>query len=99
MEKNGKVLIKYQLKQDYEYWVNPANLGHIDAPVEARPVRVRRQPGAPVKKEKTVPPAALNTVHIYTDGASSGNLAHPVSGRIDIRGKDKGNIEIHRQHH
>ena len=73
LEKNGKVLIKYQLKQDYEYWVNPANLGQIDAPVEARPARVRRQSGAPTKTEKAVPPAAPNTVHIYTDGASSGN--------------------------
>ena len=73
LEKNGKVLIKYQLKQDYEYWVNPANLGPIDAPVEARPARGRRQFGAPVRTEKAVPPAAPNTVHIYTDGASSGN--------------------------
>ncbi|MEN8751312.1 MAG: ribonuclease H [Desulfobacterales bacterium] len=73
LEKNGKVLIKYQLEQDYEYWVNPANLGQIDTPVEARPGRGRRQPGAPVRTEKAVPPAAPNTVHIYTDGASSGN--------------------------
>lgn len=73
LEKNGKVLIKYQLNQDYEYWVNPANLGQIDAPAEARPARVRRQSGAPAKTEKAVPPAAPNTIHIYTDGASSGN--------------------------
>jgi ribonuclease HI len=73
LEKNGKVLIKYQLKQDYEYWVNPANLGQIDAPVEARPAGVRRPSGAPAKMQKTVPPATPNTVHIYTDGASSGN--------------------------
>jgi ribonuclease HI len=73
LEKNGKVLIKYQLEQDYEYWVNPANLGQIDAPVEPRPARVRRQLGPPGKTEKGLPPAAPNTVHIYTDGASSGN--------------------------
>jgi ribonuclease HI len=73
LEKNGKVLIKYQLNQDYEYWVNPANLGQIDAPAEARPARARRQSGAPAKTEKAVPPAAPNTLHIYTDGASSGN--------------------------
>jgi ribonuclease HI len=73
LEKNGKVLIKYQLKQDYEYWVNPANLGPIDAPVEAKPARARRQSGTPQKKEKALPPAAPNTIHIYTDGASSGN--------------------------
>jgi ribonuclease HI len=73
LEKNGKVLIKYQLKQDYEYWVNPANLEQIDAPVEARTAGGRRRSGAPAKTEEPVPPAAPNTVHIYTDGASSGN--------------------------
>ena len=26
--KNGKVLIKYQLEQDYEYWVHPSNVPH-----------------------------------------------------------------------
>jgi ribonuclease HI len=73
LEKNGKVLIKYQLKQDYEYWVKPVNLGQIDEPVEERPAPVRRQSRAPTKTEKAVPPAAPNTIHIYTDGASSGN--------------------------
>jgi ribonuclease HI len=73
IEKNGKVLIKYQLKQDYEYWVNPANLDQIDAPVDAKTTRVRRQSRAPGKKEQALPPAAPNTIHIYTDGASSGN--------------------------
>lgn len=73
LEKNGKVLIKYQLKQDYEYWVNPANLGPIDAPVEAGPACIGRQPGSPAKTEKAVTPPAADTVHIYTDGASSGN--------------------------
>jgi ribonuclease HI len=72
-EKNGKVLIKYQLKQDYEYWVNPANLEQIDASVEAKTAGVRRQSEAPAKTERALPPAAPNTVHIYTDGASSGN--------------------------
>ena len=37
------------------------------------PPAVRRQSRAPTKTEKAVPPAAPNTVHIYTDGASSGN--------------------------
>jgi ribonuclease HI len=29
--KNGRVLIKYQLDQDYEYWVNPKNIKPIDS--------------------------------------------------------------------
>jgi ribonuclease HI len=92
LEKNGKVLIKYQLKQDYEYWVNPANLGPIDAPVEAKSARVRRQSGTPLKKEKAVPPAAPNTVHIYTDGASSGNPGPSGIGVVLQYGEKKKEI-------
>ena len=29
LEKNGKVLIKYQVDQDHEYWVNKVNIGPI----------------------------------------------------------------------
>ena len=32
LSKDGKVLIKYQLKQDYEYWVNRNNVSPIDSP-------------------------------------------------------------------
>jgi len=73
LEKNGKVLIKYQLKQEYEYWVNPANLGQIDAPADAKTARIRRESRTPEKSERALPPAPPHTVHIYTDGASSGN--------------------------
>ncbi len=73
LEKNGKVLIKYQLKQDYEYWVNPANLVQIDAPADSKTARVRRKSRALEKSDRALPPAAPHTVHIYTDGASSGN--------------------------
>ncbi|MFZ1199195.1 MAG: ribonuclease H [Desulfobacterales bacterium] len=73
LQKNGKVLIKYQLEQDYQYWVNPANLAPLDAPAEPQPAPARRP--SPVRQKITaaLPAAAPNTVHIYTDGASSGN--------------------------
>ncbi|MGD8448056.1 MAG: hypothetical protein PVF36_02405, partial [Desulfobacterales bacterium] len=29
--KDGRVLIKYQLGQDYEYWVNPKNIKPVDS--------------------------------------------------------------------
>ena len=36
VSKDGKVLIKYQLKQDYEYWVNKKNVISLDAPQEKK---------------------------------------------------------------
>ena len=32
VSKEGKVLIKYQIKQDYQYWVNKNNVRPLDAP-------------------------------------------------------------------
>lgn len=68
VEKNGRVLIKYQVDQDHEYWANPMNISGID-------------PGAMKKKKKQAmeKPAVHpetdfnNAVCIFTDGASSGN--------------------------
>jgi len=67
---NGKVLIKYNLDQDYEYRVAPKSLRPEEEAV----------PAADRKKKKTLksadhPPADLpeNCIRIYTDGACSGN--------------------------
>ncbi|MEE8399380.1 MAG: ribonuclease H, partial [Desulfobacterales bacterium] len=82
-EKNGKVLLKYQLGQDYEYWVHRSSVTPIDnetlrkktgkaAPSGRKSARKKTRTGkkdTPPKKE-TYPP---HTVCIYTDGASSGN--------------------------
>ncbi|MFZ0611946.1 MAG: ribonuclease H [Desulfobacterales bacterium] len=73
LQENGKVLIKYQLEQDYQYWVNPANLVALDAPADTPALGARRPSPARPKLKTALPPAAPNTVHIYTDGASSGN--------------------------
>jgi len=71
--KNGKVLIKYQLKQDYEYWVHEQNVGPIDTEqsktsVKKKPAQKRKGKAKPFKE-----PIPHDTVCIFTDGASSGN--------------------------
>lgn len=71
--KNGKILIKYNLDQDYEYRVSPESLHPEDQAVPA----AKREDG---KKKKKPPSKAAdlqdlpeNSIRIYTDGASSGN--------------------------
>jgi len=71
--KNGKVLIKYQLKQDYEYWVHEKNVGSIDTGQskksgKKKPVQKRKSKTKPFKE-----PIPHDAVCIFTDGASSGN--------------------------
>lgn len=81
VSKNGKVLIKYQLKQDYEYWVNKKNVISLDAPQAKKSFQKKRKAGKK-KSHKGKPGnngAPWNeTVYedkicIFTDGASSGN--------------------------
>jgi ribonuclease HI len=73
--KNGKVLIKYQLDQDYEYWVSeqavkPIDPQHLKAKVPTKDPRSHTPlPGAQNRKESAPP----GTILVYTDGASSGN--------------------------
>ncbi len=79
--KDGKVLIKYQLKQDYKYWVNQKNV----LPIESVPPEIQRaakkkpRPRKSATHNKTASNGAGETaickdkICIYTDGASSGN--------------------------
>jgi ribonuclease HI len=81
--KNGKVLIKYQLGQDYEYWVNPKNIKSIDSvELETKKSKNKKSTENSTKrrytkvKPKTEPPDSSeykDSICIYTDGASSGN--------------------------
>lgn len=87
LSKNGKVLIKYQLEQDYEYWVNPVNLAPVDSTSAAKPIPLRGKPRPASSSEKAVTPPALNTVHIYTDGASSGNPGPSGIGVVLVYGE------------
>jgi len=76
--KNGRVLIKYQLGQDYEYWVNPKNIKPVDS-VDSQIKRTRTKKTAekPLQKQKarlkTKAEHQDSSICIYTDGASSGN--------------------------
>jgi len=73
---NNKVLIKYQLDQDHEYWVrkeavepiDPARLKKPRASLPAR--RASRPEGKGLRPHHPFPP---KTIVAYTDGASSGN--------------------------
>jgi ribonuclease HI len=80
--KNNKVLIKYQLDQEHEYWVHPDRVAPIESepsPQMNRPKGVSTGGQSKTKANKTlsieshVPAIEKNTVCIFTDGASSGN--------------------------
>ncbi len=80
LTRKGKVLIKYQPDQDYEYWVREENVAPLDAP-SSKPALEKSGPGKrarkkkPGKKDPDVLPETMdpNAVVIFTDGASSGN--------------------------
>ena len=79
--KDGKVRVKYQLKQDYEYWVNRKNVRSIDSP----PPKTQnpRKNKAHTKKSATRAvsegvngwdeSALADKICVFTDGASAGN--------------------------
>jgi ribonuclease HI len=81
--KNGKVLIRYQLDQDYEYWVLSKNIKPVDSlQREGKIEKIKKstETSSKQKTTKTTPETefAVDTrcddaVHIYTDGASAGN--------------------------
>ncbi|MEW6672362.1 MAG: ribonuclease H [Thermodesulfobacteriota bacterium] len=80
--KNDKVLIKYQLDQEHEYWVHPAGVAAVESEPSPRINRpegafaASRQKTKPPKKKSIEDPAPTiekNAVCIFTDGASSGN--------------------------
>ena len=78
---NGKVLIKYRLKQDYEYWVNKNNVSPIESPPKI-PLQQKKRKSRPKRgdDERTSgnalrfdSKACKDQICIFTDGASSGN--------------------------
>ena len=87
LKKNGKVLVKYQLNQDYEYWVHEAAIQPLGASPEIQSGKISGKgpeagSGGKKKSRKTArskeasefqEPDSSQCVVIYTDGASSGN--------------------------
>lgn len=78
---NNRVLIKYQLDQPHKYWVRADNITDIDG--QGRENRSAAPSGGPIKKQpKTAPlvqsdsdaaKSNKDAIHVYTDGAASGN--------------------------
>ena len=81
VSKDNKVLIKYQIKQDYEYWVNKKNVRPLDAPpTKALPPNKKNSRNKPARKKKKADDGIpwdesdyKNKICLFTDGASSGN--------------------------
>jgi len=78
IKKSGKVLIKYQIKQPYEYWVKPENVRPLEsvgtdktAP-DAKPEEERSAAGKK-STQQGLESADRHAIRIYTDGAASGN--------------------------
>jgi ribonuclease HI len=92
LEKNGKVLIRYQLDQDHEYWVNKINIGPVDtpdgtvsAPSPPRPTPRKKATGGGKKSDTEV-------VRMFTDGAASGNPGPAGIGIVLQYGKHEKEI-------
>ena len=77
----GKVRIKYQLDQPHEYWVHPESIRPLPEKGGCKP-GPRAETAALGKassiksdrgKRTDSPADDAKTIHIYTDGASSGN--------------------------
>lgn len=97
LEKNGKLLIKYQTDQPYEYWVHAAGVRPLEenggqkagggGPKRTSGAGGRRRVGQP---EATPGAAELHNgaIHIFTDGASSGNPG-PAGIGVVLRHRDR----------
>lgn len=81
VSKDGKVLIKYQIKQDYEYWVNKNNVRPLDSPptksLQRSKGRSHHQKSGQGKyaadKISWDEAECKEKICLFTDGASSGN--------------------------
>jgi ribonuclease HI len=97
--KNGKVLIKYQLDQDYEYWVKKDNVKTIDPREDNRKVSNKKNLGKTSKKKalklEKQPQVEQNMICIYTDGASSGNPGPSGIGILLLYGRHEKEISKH----
>jgi ribonuclease HI len=67
-----KVLIKYQLDQDHEYWVRQESVKPINPSTLKKPSS-DRMPSSPPGPEGSGADSPPKSIVAYTDGASSGN--------------------------
>ncbi|MEJ2283581.1 MAG: ribonuclease HI [Desulfobacterales bacterium] len=78
--KEGKVLVKYQLKQDYEYWVKKGSVTPLESQESATQHLSANSRGPQVSGSKEPDEAVrldagslADKICVFTDGASSGN--------------------------
>lgn len=89
----GKVRVKYNLKQSYEYWVHSNSvieLGENDKVTTASKTKSSKKKAtskAPSLPSETDLPA--DTIRIYTDGASSGNPGPSGAGAVLLYGEHR----------
>ena len=100
--KNGKVLIRYQLDQDYEYWVLSKNIKPVDSlqrkekteKGEKSTRKSTKQKNAKTKSDTKflVETSCDDAITIYTDGASAGNPGPSGIGVVLSFGKHEKEI-------
>ena len=61
LTRDGKVLIKYQLKQEYEYWVNKSNVAPLDAQPEKAPSQNKKEHRPKRGRPKIMPSVRVPT--------------------------------------
>jgi len=94
LEKKGKQLIKYQVDQPYEYWVHARNvrpLSETTSPAKKKaPRRARKAPRHRPPEPAFPGSRDLNdgAIHVFTDGASSGNPG-PAGIGVVLRHRDR----------
>jgi len=98
--RDDKMLIKYQLDQDYQYWVNPAAVKPLDSPATEGTVKQKKTSQGSVSKQKNHLPKTTpetggddkDAICIFTDGASSGNPGPSGIGVVLRYGKHQKEI-------
>jgi ribonuclease HI len=85
--RDGKALIKYQLKQDYEYWVNRENLTSLESTgaAAAQTPEMARKHRLSASEDTTL----ADKICVFTDGASSGNPGPSGIGVVLCYGEHK----------
>ena len=73
LENKDKVLIKYNLNQNYEYWIKKESLEPLENAVPAGEKKTRSPADKSVKALDVLAKIPDNCIQIFTDGASSGN--------------------------
>jgi ribonuclease HI len=90
LQKDGRVRIKYQLNQDQDYRVRAENLRPLEDPAAALPEPPAES--APASGRPADGRGAKGVVHIYTDGASSGNPGPSGIGVVLTYGRQRKEI-------